>query len=94
LSCQLVIISRSDIAPGDFDLEFNYEKVQWQWGDATATPPRAGFANNGGVGYEFPGSGVDGTFLDANPTGLIFHSLNSPVLGRYLFRFRDGLPQF
>jgi len=91
LSCQLVIISRSDIAPGDFDMEFNYEKVQWQWGNATPTPPRAGFANNG-VGYELPGSGEDGAFLDTSDTGLIYHSLNSPVLGRYLFRFRDGQP--
>ena len=30
LSCQLIIVNRSDIAPGDFDLEFNYSKVQWQ----------------------------------------------------------------
>ena len=35
LSCQLVIIDRSDIAPGDFDMEFNYDKVQWEWGDAS-----------------------------------------------------------
>ena len=34
LSCQLVIIDRSDIVPGDFDMEFNYNKVQWEWGDA------------------------------------------------------------
>ena len=34
LSCQLVIIDRSDIAAGDFDMEFNYDKVQWQYGDA------------------------------------------------------------
>ena len=95
LSCQLVIISRSDIAPGDFDMEFNYGKVQWQWGDANPapTPPRAGFADNG-VGYELPGSGTNYAFLDTSTTGLIYHSLNTSVPGRYLFRFRDGLPQF
>ncbi|HTY87830.1 MAG TPA: nidogen-like domain-containing protein [Candidatus Acidoferrum sp.] len=94
LSCQLVIISRPDTAPGDFDLEFNYDKVQWQWGDVTVgIPPRAGFANNSLSGYELPGSGVDGAFMDTNTvTGLIYNSLNSPVPGRYIFRFRGGQP--
>src|ERR1039457_6657496 len=93
LSCQLVIIDRSDIAPGDFDMEFNYFKVQWEWGDASMKdPPRAGFSN-GINDYELPGSGVAGAFLDSNPaTGLIYHSLNSPVPGRYIFFFRDGQP--
>ncbi len=93
LSCQLVIIDRSDIAPGDFDLEFNYNKVQWQWGDVTGgIPPRAGIAGNG-FDCELPGSGVDGAFLDSNTnTGLIYNSLNSSVPGRYDFFFRDGIP--
>jgi hypothetical protein len=94
LSCQLVILNRSDIAPGDFDLEFNYDKVEWQWGDVTVNnPPRAGFANNGG-GYELSGSGVDGAFMDTNAvSGLIYYNTNSTVPGRYLFRFRNGEPQ-
>jgi hypothetical protein len=93
LSCQLVIIDRSDIASGDFDMEFNYFKVQWEWGDASKNdPPRAGFSN-GINDYELPGSGVAGAFLDSNPaTGLIYHSLNSPVPGKYIFFFRDGQP--
>jgi hypothetical protein len=93
LSCQLVIIDRSDIAPGDFDMEFNYFKVQWEWGDVSAnSPPRAGFSD-GTEDYELPGSGVEGAFLDANvATGLIYHSLNSPVPGRYVFFFRNGQP--
>ena len=93
LSCQLVIIDRSDIAPGDFDMEFNYFKVQWEWGDASKNdPPRAGFSN--GLGdEELPGSGVQGAFLDTNvATGLIYHSLNSSVPGRYIFFFRNGQP--
>jgi hypothetical protein len=93
LSCQLVIIDRSDIAPGDFDMEFNYFKVQWEWGDASKNdPPRAGYSN-GINDYELPGSGVADAFLDSNPaTGLIYYSLNSPVPGRYIFFFRDGQP--
>jgi len=93
LSCQLVIINRSDIAAGDFDLEFNYNRVEWQWGDVSVgDPPRAGFSD-GIVDDELPGSGVNGAFMDTNTvTGLVYNSLNTPVLGRYLFFFRDGQP--
>jgi hypothetical protein len=93
LSCQLVIIDRSDIIAGDFDMEFNYDKIQWEWGDASPNvPPRAGFSD-GINGYELPGSGVEGAFLDTNVvTGLIYHNLNSSVPGRYIFFFRNGEP--
>jgi hypothetical protein len=93
LSCQLVIINRSDIAPGDFDLELNYNKVQWQWGDVTVgNPPRAGFASSIDS-YELPGSGVEGAFMDTNaPTGLIYNSLDSSEPGQYVFIFRGGIP--
>jgi hypothetical protein len=93
LSCQLVIIDRSDIAAGDFDMEFNYDKVQWQYGDfSSGFPPHAGYAA-GVSGYELPGSGVADAFLDSNvTTGLIHHNLNSSVPGRYFFSFRNGQP--
>ena len=93
LSSQLVIIDRSDIDTGDFDMEFNYYKVQWEWGDVSKNnPPHAGFSN-GSYDRELPGSGVGGMFLDTNAvTGLIYHNLNSPVPGRYIFYFRDGEP--
>jgi hypothetical protein len=93
LSCQLVIIDRSDIASGDFDMEFNYFMVQWEFGDAsTGYAPRAGYSD-GITDYELPGSGILGSFPDSNPvTGLIYNSLNSPVPGRYVFYFRDGEP--
>jgi hypothetical protein len=101
LSCQLVIIDRSDVATNDFDLEFNYDKVEWQWGEAsTGIPPRAGYSD-GTNSYELPGSGIDGAFLDTNLcTGLIYHRLDgprtnllhTPVSGRYRFFFRNGEP--
>jgi hypothetical protein len=94
LSCQLVIIERSDIAPGDFDMEFNYYQVQWEWGDVSSGyPARVGYSD-GVDDYELVGSGVDGAFQDTNVvSGLIYHNLNSPVPGRYVFYFRDGQPQ-
>jgi hypothetical protein len=93
LSCQLVIINRSDIVPGDFDMEFNYDQVQWEWGDfSVGNPPRAGFSD-GTVDYELQGSGVEGAFMDTNVlTGLIYRNLNSSVPGRYFFTFRNGQP--
>jgi|ERR1043166_209399 hypothetical protein len=94
LTCQLVLINRSDIASGDFDLEFNYDGAQWEFGEASADfPPRAGFSNSTNT-YELPHSGSLGTFVDTNyVTGLIYNSINSPVSGRYRFFFRDGEPQ-
>ena len=101
LSCQLVIIDRSsDNAPGDFDMEFNYFKVQWETGDASGgfdglggSSARAGYASVSGSAFELHGSGVPGSFLDTNVvTGLIYNSTNSPVPGRYIFFFRSGQP--
>ena len=93
LSCQLVIIDRSDIAPGDFDLEFNYDRVEWQWGDVSlGDPPRAGFSD-GITDIELPGSGFNAAFVDTNTvTGLVYNSLHTAVLGRYLYFFRNGQP--
>jgi hypothetical protein len=96
LSCQLVIIDRSSDpgnAPGDFDLEFNYFQVEWEWGDvSTGYPARVGYSD-GTNDYELPGSGVEGAFLDTNTVaGLIYDNLNSPVPGRYVFAFRNGQP--
>src|SRR5581483_4164540 len=34
-SFQLILIDRSDRNPGDFDIEFNYDQVQWETGDAS-----------------------------------------------------------
>ena len=104
LSCQLVIIDRSDITPGDFDLEFNYYKVQWEAGDASGgvdgywqgpygSPPYVGFSDGVSNEFDLPGSAVEGAFLDTNTvTGLIYNNLNSSVPGRYIFYFRDGTP--
>lgn len=96
LSCQLVIIDRSTVSgnsPGDFDLEFNYDKVQWEWGDVSyGSPARVGFSD-GVNDYELENSGVEGALPDTNTvTGLIYNSLKSSVPGRYVFQFRNGQP--
>ena len=91
-SFQLVIIDRSDLAPGAFQIEFNYDHIDWETGDASGgeggvggTSARAGFSDGTGPdgSWELDGSGVNGTFLDSNfETGLSYTSLRSDVPGQ------------
>jgi|tagenome__1003787_1003787.scaffolds.fasta_scaffold20988994_6 RHS repeat-associated protein len=99
---QLLLVQRSDIAPGDFDIEFNYGLIQWDAGTASGgdsqclhgTAARAGYAGGSGATgtyFELPGSGADGAFLDSNPvTGLVHHSYGSTQAGRYVYPIRNG----
>lgn len=88
---QLVLVDRSDIASGDFDIEFNYGSIQWDAASGSAVS--AGFSDglNPGTHYLISGSSVTGAFLDTNlSTGLIYVS-NIDVPGRFLFLARNGL---
>jgi uncharacterized repeat protein (TIGR01451 family) len=100
-SFQLVLIDRADLAPGAVDVEFNYNRIGWEAGDASGgvdglggQAARVGLANGTGLPgtfAELPGSGVPGGLLDTNlATGLIHHSLNAAQPGRYVFPLRDG----
>jgi hypothetical protein len=101
---QVILIDRSDVSPENFDIEFNYDQIEWETGQASGgsfdclggTSARVGFSNgtgDPGTFFELPGSGVNGAFLDSNlETGLIHNNLNSDRLGRYLFRVRAGMP--
>lgn len=97
-SFQLLLIDRSDVGAGDFDIEMNYDKVQWETGDASGgsgglggSSARMGWSNGDPASsYEHPGSGVNGAFLDSSPTGLVHGSLGSGHLGRYVFAVRGG----
>lgn len=101
---QLILIDRSDIGAGDFDIEFNYNSIQWDSGQASGgdshclngTAARAGYASGSGATgtyYELPGSGENNAFLDSNTTtGLTSHSYGSTQPGRYIYQIRGGLP--
>lgn len=98
---QLVMIDRSDISPGDFDFEFNYQNVLWESGLASGgdanglggSSARVGYSNGTNTSLELAGSAVNGALLDSGPaaTSLIQNSLNSAHNGRYVFFVRDGL---
>ncbi len=101
---QLLLIDRADTGAGNFDIEFNYNKVQWETGGASGgvnglggTPAAVGYSNGlsgaANRSFQLPGSLTSGALLDGGPSGtsLIANSLNSDgVLGRYTFNARNG----
>ncbi len=98
---QLVVIDRTDTGSGNFDIEFNYERITWETGDASdgsngfgGVPAVVGWSNgttDDGASFELPGSMVSGAFLDGGPKALIRARLNNSVVGRLLFRAREGV---
>ncbi|MDQ1511834.1 MAG: hypothetical protein QOG50_3678, partial [Actinomycetota bacterium] len=99
---QVVLIDRSDVAANAFDIEFNYDQIQWDSGQASGGDANclnggsahAGYSNGTAAkSFELPGSGVNGGFLDSNSsTGLVNNSFGSAQLGRYVFSVRNGEP--
>jgi hypothetical protein len=96
---QLLIVDRSETGAGDFDMIMNYDKVQWESGDVSGGnqglggfSARLGYSNGSDVSFEYPGSGVNGAFLDSSATGLSHNSRDSLINGRYVFEVRSGAP--
>jgi hypothetical protein len=102
-SFQLILIDRSDTGPGNFDIEFNYNNITWETGDADNNPPganglgpRSALAGvSDGTGllghyFLFPGSGAPGSFLNGGPNALNSHMLSATTPGRYHLFFRNG----
>jgi hypothetical protein len=97
---QVLLIDRSDVAPGDFDIEFNYGSMQWETGDASGgtdglggTSAYVGYSAGTGVAGTFAqltGSGVPGSFIDGGPDALDVGT-NDGVPGQYLFLVQGGL---
>lgn len=106
-SFQMILTDRSDIAAGDFDIQFNYDSIVWESGTASGAP-LGGLCNDpvnypncvsALVGYwtsptsnaTLPGSLVDGALVNGGPNALISNSLNSTILGQYNFQVRNGV---
>ncbi len=100
----LLLVDRSDVAAGDFDMIFTYRQVEWETGDASSgvgglggISARAGYSNGDtgdlGGSLELPGSAVNGGLLDSNlATGLVHNMRNSSTPGVYVFPVRNGAP--
>lgn len=99
-SFQLLLVDRTDTGAGNFDIVFNYDNISWETGDASGgsgglggSTARVGFSNGSGLpgtSFELTGSDVDGALLNGGPNGLASHSVNSNVLGQYIFEARNG----
>jgi hypothetical protein len=97
---QVILISRPDTGPGNFDIEFNYDTITWETGDASGgtnglggQSAVVGYSNGTGAPgsfFELPGSGVNGALLDGGPEALNSHSLLATTPGRYHFLVRNG----
>jgi uncharacterized repeat protein (TIGR01451 family) len=83
-SFQLILIDRSDTGiAGAFDIEFDYDKIQWESGDASngidglcggqtegCVSAAVGYSNGtgtAGTNFQLPGSFVPGALLDNGP---------------------------
>jgi hypothetical protein len=98
-SIQLLLVDRSDTGAGNFDIMFNYDKIEWETGDVSGGTgglggfsARAGYSNGTDSSFELAGSAVPGSFLDSNQAGgLIYNNIGSPLQnGRYIFPVRNG----
>ncbi len=76
-SFQLVLIDRADTGTGNFDIEYNYDLIRWETGEATSSggvdgyggkPARAGLTNGTNQTIELQYSAQTLLQLDSNPT--------------------------
>jgi hypothetical protein len=98
---QVVLIRREDTGPRDFDIEFNYDFIDWDAGDLDggvsghAQPGMqsavVGFSGPPAAIFQLPGSGVAGALTDDGTSPLVFGSLGSSQVARYVFHIRSGL---
>ena len=97
---QMILVERSDIAPGDFDIMFNYTQIKWETGSASGgangfggTSAAVGYSAGTGVAGTFdqlPGSFANGALVDGGVNALVSHS-NVGVAGQYVFGVRNGV---
>lgn len=90
---QVLLIERDDRAQGDFDIEFNFDRIAW---DGTPVA-RSGWQTRSWNGleyvtqrFELPGSALAGALLDDGASALTAGRLGSEVDGRYVFAVRGG----
>lgn len=97
-SFQVILFNRADTGTGNFDVEFNYDKIQWESGADSGgvnglggTTAVAGLTS-GAATTQLLGSLVPGAFVDGGSNSLVSNSLNARggVSGRYDFNVRAG----
>jgi Nidogen-like len=100
-SFQLLLTDRSEVAPGDVDITFNYGSINWETGDASdgsggigGISARAGYSAGTGIPgtwFELRGSGVSGALMDGGPDALRSSSASAEgQAGRHVFAIRNN----
>ena len=95
---QLLLVDRSDINLGDFDIIFNYDQILWETGTASGgdssgrggNSARVGYSNGVNTSFELAGSAINGAFIDGGSNALVSNRRNSQFDGRYVFNVRNG----
>jgi len=99
---QMILTDRSDLGAGNFDIQFNYDTIVWEAGEASGAPSGglcdsicssalAGYWTSATSNATLAGSLVYGALVDGGPNALVSHSLNSNILGQYNFQVRNGV---
>jgi len=93
-----VVLMEARRGSGNFLLEFNYDRIEWEAGEASGgvdglggDSARVGWATLGrrDDSRELPGSGVNGALLDGGPNALVADGTHR-IDGRYRYRFVRG----
>ena len=99
---QVILTDRSGTGAGNFDIQFNYDTIVWEAGQASGAPAGglctssgcvsalAGYWTSASSNDTLPGSLVHGALINGGPNALVSHSLNSNILGQYNFQVRNG----
>lgn len=95
-SFQLLLVDRSDVGLGDFDIVFDYGTIQWETGDASGgeggfggTPAAAGWSNGVDVGAGVAGSLRSGAFVDGGSNALAETSRGTETVGIHIWEIRN-----
>lgn len=101
-SFQVLLVNRSDVAAGDFDIYFNYGDILWETGSASGGTDGlgghcayAGYSNGTVAGasqvtYQRAGSGVCGALINGGVDALATQT-NDGVAGQFMFAARNGV---
>jgi hypothetical protein len=92
-SFQVLLVNREDVAAGAFDIVFNYDKVQWAYGDASIPAYAQVGIDFGDRAHFFNAVGTKTTALLDGGTGPLIRQRmgSSTVDGRGVFAIRNGI---
>ena len=86
-SFQVILVERSDVGTGDFDIVFNFDSIQWR----STNTYGGSFFGYGANGDYYGYTTNNNNLVSLNGDRLPYNSINSNVAGRYVFEVRNGV---